>query len=167
MTVYVLSFLHRMNRSKRKKKRKKNSQSTIKCLKSHPVFHWFLHKVEALPAGVKLMFVRTFEVQQVADNLKGVTDKNIDLSWIMRLIHQVLATASEVEFKRTNVGVTEWDSALNYSAEDRGMIVSSVRVPSTGRLLQVPERHSEENSSKSESKYKMLQCCGVPLARYW
>lgn len=39
---------------------------------SHPVFHWFLHKVEALPAGVKLMLVRTFEMQQVADDLKGI-----------------------------------------------------------------------------------------------
>lgn len=45
---------------------------------SHPVFHWLLHKVEALPAGVELMFVRAFEVQQVTDNLKGITDKNID-----------------------------------------------------------------------------------------
>lgn len=39
---------------------------------SHPVFHWFLHKVEALPAGVKLVLVRTFEMQQVADDLKGI-----------------------------------------------------------------------------------------------
>jgi len=39
---------------------------------SHSVFHRFLHKVEALPAGVKLMLVRTFEVQEVADNLRSI-----------------------------------------------------------------------------------------------
>lgn len=56
----------------------KSNQSAIKCEISYSVFHWFLHKVEALPARVKLMFVRTFEVQQVADNLGGITDKDID-----------------------------------------------------------------------------------------
>lgn len=55
-------------------------KSNVKSVKikwqiSHSVFHWFLHKIEALPAGVKLMFVRTFEVQQVADNLKGIAHK--------------------------------------------------------------------------------------------
>lgn len=34
-------------------------ESTKKC---YPVFHWFLYKVKTLPARVKLVLVRTFEV---------------------------------------------------------------------------------------------------------
>lgn len=36
---------------------------------SHPVLHGLLNQVEAFPTGVKLMFVRAFEMQQVTDDL--------------------------------------------------------------------------------------------------
>lgn len=47
-------------------------------LTSHPVFHRLLHKVEALPSRVKLMFVRPFEVQQITDNLEEISDEGSD-----------------------------------------------------------------------------------------
>ena len=36
---------------------------------AHSVLHRFLHEVEPLPAGVKLVLVGAFEVQQVTDDL--------------------------------------------------------------------------------------------------
>lgn len=51
---------------------------------SHSVFHGFLHKVEALPPGVKLVFMRAFEMQQVTDDLQDITDKVNELFWAMR-----------------------------------------------------------------------------------
>lgn len=37
---------------------------------SHPVLHRLLHQGKTLPTGVKLVFVGTFKVHQVADDLR-------------------------------------------------------------------------------------------------
>ena len=41
---------------------------------AHSVLHRFLHKVEPLPAGVKLVLVGAFEVQKVTNDLFKDTD---------------------------------------------------------------------------------------------